>query len=74
MCSFVFYLESSKKVNIYSVDILRIWFVCRDFIKNSVVLFDKFDGIKDLIGTALICFLRSASVLALQGVWPVSIS
>ena len=61
-------------MNIYSVDILRIGLICNDFIKNSEALFDMLLGINDFTGTALICFLRSAYVLALHGVCPVSIS
>jgi len=52
--------RESKNVNIYYVDILNIGLICNDFIKKSDDFFDILAGIKDFMGTALICFLRSA--------------
>jgi hypothetical protein len=65
---------SVKNKTISSGDILRVGLSCRDLIKNYVESLDIPMGKIDLIFIALICLLRSVSVFALQGVWPVNIS
>ena len=64
----------SKKLTISSVDILSVELSWRDLRRKSDELLDMLEGMRLLMEIALICLLRSASVLAFQGVCPVSIS
>ena len=57
-----------------SADILRDALICRALSKKSEEFLEILAGMRLFIEMALICLFRSASVLALQGVWPVSIS
>lgn len=72
--SLVAYEFLSKKLTISSVDILSEEFTCNALRRKSEEVLVILAGIRLFIEMALICLLRSASVLAFQGVWPVSIS
>lgn len=64
----------SKKPTISSVDILRFALSWRVLRRKSEEALEMWVGMSVLMEIALICLLRSAYVLAFQGVCPVSIS